>query len=335
MTGTVPRARRRATSTPPETSAPPAPAGPGSAAAPGAPPPAERLAALLAEARTDPPGPGRVPSPGDAPPGSDPAHRRQVAARTRVPAPLLLLALAAVAGLAWTVLGPGEGSGEVPETAGRPVLAEAELDGDSGPGASPGAGNGSGHGDVPGAVPGADTGAETGAGTVPPGPAATPTPSALYVHVTGEVARPGVVSVEAGSRVVDAVEAAGGLTDAAVTDTVNLAAPVTDGQQVLVPDSATAPVPGSGAPVVPGAPAPPGIAGVPSGTGGAGPDGTLNLNTATAAELESLPRVGPVLAGRIVEFRQQHGGFTAVADLDAVPGIGPTLMEALGPLVTV
>lgn len=344
MTGTVPRARRRATSAPPATSIPPAPAaaaGPGSAAAPGAPPPAERLAALLAEARTAPTAPGRVPSPGDPPPGSVPAHRRQVAARTRVPASLLLIALAALAWLAWTVLGPGEGGGEVPETAGRPVLAEAELDGDTEQGAPPGAGNGTGHGDVPGALPGADRGAETGPGTIPPGPATAPTPSAgsaLYVHVTGEVARPGVVSVEAGSRVVDAVEAAGGLTDAAVTDTVNLAAPVTDGQQVLVPDSATAPVPGPGAPVAPGAPAPPGIAGAPPGTGGPGgarPDGTLNLNTATVAELETLPRVGPVLAGRIVEFRQQHGGFAAVADLDAVPGIGPTLMEALGPLVTV
>jgi competence protein ComEA len=80
------------------------------------------------------------------------------------------------------------------------------------------------------------------------------------------------------------------------------------------------------------------VPGAPSGTGapeGAAPGGTLNLNTATEAELETLPRVGPVLAGRIVEFRQQHGGFAAVADLDAVPGIGPALMESLGPLVSV
>jgi competence protein ComEA len=164
------------------------------------------------------------------------------------------------------------------------------------------------------------------------------------VHVTGEVARPGVVSLEPGARVVDAVEAAGGLTDAAVTESVNLAAPVTDGQQVLVPDTETAPVPAPGGPAAPGAAAargaavPPGVPGAPPGTGapeGAAPGGTLNLNTATAAELETLPRVGPVLAGRIVEFRQQHGGFAAVADLDAVPGIGPALMESLGPLVSV
>jgi competence protein ComEA len=160
--------------------------------------------------------------------------------------------------------------------------------------------------------------------------------------VTGEVARPGVVSLEAGARVVDAVEAAGGLTDAAVTESVNLAAPVTDGQQVLVPDTETAPPasggPAPGAAAAPGAAVPPGVPGAPPGTGapeGAAPGGTLNLNTATAAELETLPRVGPVLAGRIVEFRQQHGGFAAVADLDAVPGIGPALMESLGPLVSV
>ncbi|KLU08152.1 helix-hairpin-helix domain-containing protein, partial [Kocuria sp. SM24M-10] len=72
-----------------------------------------------------------------------------------------------------------------------------------------------------------------------------------------------------------------------------------------------------------------------AGSGASAPGGTLDLNTATAAELEALPRVGPVLAGRIVEFRDQHGGFAASTDLDAVPGIGPTLLEALLPLVTV
>lgn len=241
MTGSVPRARRRAPATPsapttlPAAAAPSTPAtagGPGGTP-PGAAPPAERLAALLAEARAQATVPGQGPAPADRPPDAVPGHRRQVAARTRVPGSLLLLALAALGRLAWTVLGPGE-DGEAPETAGRPVLAEAELGGDAGPGA----GQDTGHGDVPGA----DTGAETGPGRVP----AAPTPAAastLYVHVTGEVARPGVVSLEAGARVVDAVEAAGGLTDAAVTDTVNLAAPVADGQQVLVPDSATAPVP--------------------------------------------------------------------------------------------
>ncbi|MEX5265069.1 ComEA family DNA-binding protein [Kocuria sp. CPCC 205231] len=305
---------------------------------------------LLAEARGEATGPGRAPSPQDGAPGAAPAHRRPVAARTRVPASLLLIALAALAWLSWTVLGPGKDGGDVPETAGRPVLAEAELGGDQGqdtgqdPGRHGGGDTGRGAGD--GAVAGAGTGAATGPGTGPPGSAAAQPPAAgstLHVHVTGEVARPGVVSLEPGARVVDAVEAAGGLTDAAVTESVNLAAPVTDGQQVLVPDTETAPVPAPGAPApgaaaAPGAAVPPGVPGAPPGTGapeGAAPGGTLNLNTATAAELETLPRVGPVLAGRIVEFRQQHGGFAAVADLDAVPGIGPALVESLGPLVSV
>ncbi|MFI7744427.1 helix-hairpin-helix domain-containing protein [Kocuria rhizosphaericola] len=316
MTASVPHARRRATTSPPAPATAPGTGGP---AAPGAAPGAERLAALLAE--TGPAAPGQIRAPGTAPSGTPPAHRRQVAARTRVPGTLLLIALAALAWLAWTVLAPGRDSGGTPDTAGRPVLAEAQL------------GGGTEEGTEHSGATGADiaAGAEPGTGTVLPGPSSAPTPSAgstLYVHVTGEVARPGVVTLEAGARVVDAVEAAGGLTDAAVTDTVNLAAPVTDGQQVLVPDTDEAP----GVPPAPGAPgAPPG----PAPPDGAAPAAPLNLNTATAAELEALPRVGPVLAGRIVEFRQQHGGFAAVADLDAVPGIGPTLMEALVPLVTV
>ncbi len=329
-------------------SAAPSSAGPATVATPGtgsAAPPGgripERLAALLAEtgAGTAAPAPAasaaaasvRAPSGGPEGPGAAPAHRRQVAARTRVPRSLLLLALAAVTGLAWTVLGPGRDGAGGPDAA---VLAEAELD--AGPP------DGSAHGGA--------AGPDTASGAEPtvPGPTGLPEPSSppwpspgptLYVHVTGEVARPGVVSVAGGARVVDAVEAAGGLTDGAATDAVNLAAPVTDGQQVLVPGTdATA------APAVPGAPAaagagnpaaPPAVGPAAPGATPGGPPGPLDLNTATAAELESLPRVGPVLAGRIVEFRQQNGGFTAVTDLDAVPGIGPALMDALVPLVTV
>ncbi|MEX5295650.1 ComEA family DNA-binding protein [Kocuria sp. CPCC 205268] len=249
-----------------------------------------------------------------------------------MPRSLLLLALAAVTGLAWTVLGPGRDGAGGPDAA---VLAEAELD--AGP--------------PDGTAHGGSAGADTASGAEPtvPGPTGPSEPSSppwpspgptLYVHVTGEVARPGVVSVAGGARVVDAVEAAGGLTDGAATDAVNLAAPVTDGQQVLVPgtDAAAAPaVPGfpaaAGNPAAP--PTGPAAPGTPPGGPPGGPPGPLDLNTATAAELESLPRVGPVLAGRIVEFRQQHGGFTAVTDLDAVPGIGPALMDALVPLVTV
>jgi competence protein ComEA len=153
------------------------------------------------------------------------------------------------------------------------------------------------------------------------------------VHVTGEVARPGVVEVEPGDRVVDAVEAAGGLTGAAVTEGVNLAAPVADGQQVLIPDTRPAPPPAAPGTPDPGATPPdPATAADAASADGAG---LLDLNTATAADLEALPRVGPVLAERIVAFREQNGGFASVADLDAVEGVGPALMEALTPLVTV
>ncbi|MFI7579090.1 helix-hairpin-helix domain-containing protein [Kocuria kalidii] len=324
MTGTVPRARRRATPTPPEpATGPTTPAAPGTGSASGTTgctAPAERLAALLAEAGTAPAAPGTDPPAGHrsggAPSGTVPAHRWEVATRTRVPPSLLLIALLALAGLAWTVLGPGA-AGPDPDAAALPAIAEADLD--------------------PGTAAGAPNGAPSGAGAPPPGTSARPSPGpTLYVHVTGEVARPGVVPLEAGARVVDAVEAAGGLTDGAVTETVNLAAPVTDGQQVLVPDADAAPAPGL--PPAPGAPAATGEqGGAPAAAGvqGAAPAGLLDLNTATAADLETLPRVGPVLAGRIVAFRGEHGGFAAVADLDAVPGIGPALMEALTPLVTV
>jgi competence protein ComEA len=107
---------------------------------------------------------------------------------------------------------------------------------------------------------------------------------------------------------------------------------LTDGQQVYVPtpdDAGPQPVPGAGKAG--------GGAGGPDTGGGAadGPAGKININTATAEQLAELPRVGPVLAGRIVEFREQHGPFGQPSDLDAVPGIGPVMLEALVDLVTV
>ncbi|WP_157621744.1 helix-hairpin-helix domain-containing protein [Serinicoccus hydrothermalis] len=162
----------------------------------------------------------------------------------------------------------------------------------------------------------------------------------LLVHVIGEVAAPGVVEVEAGSRVVDAVDAAGGLTSEADPGSVNLARAVVDGEQVWI-----------GAP---GEEPPPGwVAGVPvtgtgalgsSGTGGAPGSGTgqeqsstpvVDLNAATQAELEELPGIGPVTAGRILEWREEHGRFTAVAELLEVSGIGDRTLEDLEPHVTV
>ncbi|MEX1004116.1 MAG: ComEA family DNA-binding protein [Acidimicrobiia bacterium] len=133
----------------------------------------------------------------------------------------------------------------------------------------------------------------------------------LLVHVAGEVRTPGVVRLEDGARVVDAIEAAGGATEDAVLAGVNLAAEVSDGSQVVVP-SRHAPAERS-----------------PDG------DGLVAINTATAAELEALPGVGPVLAGRIVAHREAAGGFDAAEDLLDVSGIGESILARLRPLVRV
>ena len=141
----------------------------------------------------------------------------------------------------------------------------------------------------------------------------------VVVHVAGAVQAPGVVEAAAGSRVFEVLEKAGGALPEADLSAVNLAAAVQDGQQILVPRI--------------GEPVPPPDAGAAPVAGTAG--APVNLNTAGAADLEVLPRVGPVLAERIVQWRTEHGSFTRPEDLDAVPGIGPAMLEALLPLVTV
>lgn len=171
--------------------------------------------------------------------------------------------------------------------------------------------------------------------------------SPVTVHVVGEVGEPGVVELPAGSRVADAVEAAGGLSESAVTDAVNMAAPAADGVQIVIPDQALAeqweqdpptPSSGSGGQTATGSAQDGSTAAGGSPEEGAGPAATgaaIDLNTATAAQLEELPKVGPVLAQRIVEHREQIGGFRSVEELDDVSGIGPAMMEAIAPLVTV
>ncbi|HEX2073542.1 MAG TPA: ComEA family DNA-binding protein [Geodermatophilus sp.] len=157
----------------------------------------------------------------------------------------------------------------------------------------------------------------------PPAPAtpevgvAADTAATVVVSVVGLVARPGLVVLPEGSRVADAVAAAGGMLPEADPASVNLAAVVTDGQQVAV--------------------GVPGAAAVGSGPAGSAPNagGPVNLNTATAADLDALPGIGPVLAQRIVDHREQQGGFTSVEQLDDVPGIGPTTYAELADLVTV
>jgi competence protein ComEA len=126
------------------------------------------------------------------------------------------------------------------------------------------------------------------------------------------VRRPGLYRLAQGARVADAIARAGGLTRRAERTAVNLAAPVADGQQVLV---ATRGSPAAGAGAT------------------AGATGPVSLSAATAEQLDALPGVGPVTAQKIVQYRQEHGPFTSVDGLDAIPGIGPAKLADLRPLV--
>jgi competence protein ComEA len=150
--------------------------------------------------------------------------------------------------------------------------------------------------------------------------------SKLVVHVVGAVRRPGLYSLQDGQRVADAVARAGGATRKADLAAINLAAPVVDGTQVLVPSR----ISGAG----PGAPATPGSAGAVAPGGVALPGTKVSLSTATVEQLDALPGVGPVTAQKIVDYRTEHGPFASVDDLDAVSGIGPARIENLRELVT-
>ena len=130
----------------------------------------------------------------------------------------------------------------------------------------------------------------------------------LVVHVAGAVRRPGVYRMPVGSRVDDAVTRAGGAAPGAELEAVNLAARLADGQQVVVPER----VPGGGA----------------AGSV-ATEEGPISLGTATVEQLEEIEGIGPVTAGDIVAFRDEHGGLSSVDQLDQVPGIGPATMESL------
>lgn len=148
----------------------------------------------------------------------------------------------------------------------------------------------------------------------------------LVVAVTGKVRRPGLVRLRAGARVADAVEAAGGMLPGADIAYLNVARKVVDGELILV--GVTAP-PGAG---VPG---PEQAAGGGAAPGASPPGAPVNLNTATPAQLDALPGVGPVLAQRIVDHRERHGAFRNVGDLRQVSGIGKARYEQLKDLVTV
>ena len=144
-----------------------------------------------------------------------------------------------------------------------------------------------------------------------PGLSTSESAAVLVVAVTGRVARPGLVRLPAGSRVADAIEAAGGPLPDTDLSTLNLARKVTDGELIVV-----------------GVPPPPAGAGAVAG-------GLVNLNTATLDQLQTLPGVGPVLAQRIIEYREQHGGFASVADLRNVSGIGDARYNELKTRVSV
>jgi competence protein ComEA len=134
--------------------------------------------------------------------------------------------------------------------------------------------------------------------------------SDLVVHVTGAVASPGVYRLPAGARVTDAVARAGGTSGSALLEAINLAARLADGQQVVVPRR--------------------GPGGTPLAAGGAGGEsGPISLGTATTEQLESIDGIGPVTAGKILEYRDQQGGLASVDQLDDVSGIGPATMESL------
>lgn len=158
-------------------------------------------------------------------------------------------------------------------------------------------------------------------------PSATPRP-VIRVHVVGEVRKPGVVSLPEGARVLDAIEAAGGLTARARPGRLNLAALVTDAAQVVVGG------PGSPGGSVEGGAGSSGGGSV-GGGGGAAASGKVNLNTATPEQLDTLPGVGPVTAKAILSWRQQHQRFSRVEELQEIEGIGPKTFEKLKGQVTV
>jgi competence protein ComEA len=155
-------------------------------------------------------------------------------------------------------------------------------------------------------------------GTASAPASASPSPEVVVlVDVAGWVRRPGVYEFTEGARVIDAIDAAGGARSGAVLEALNLAAPLTDGTQILVPREGQEGV----------APAPV--------TGGAVAGGLVNVNSALATELEELPGIGEVIAQRIIDYRTENGPFATVDELLDVSGIGDAILESIRELVTV
>jgi competence protein ComEA len=148
--------------------------------------------------------------------------------------------------------------------------------------------------------------------------AGAPAPASprVVVYVVGAVRRPGLYRLAQGARVADAVARAGGVTRKADPAALNLAAPLADGEQVLVPARLPVAVAASQGAAVPGV-----------------PQGPIQLSSATAEQLDSLPGIGPATAQKILDYRAEHGAFRSIEELDDVPGIGPTRVEQLKGLV--
>lgn len=165
----------------------------------------------------------------------------------------------------------------------------------------------------------------------PPPPTLTPVP--FRVHILGAVRAPGVYEMPPGSILQDAINAAGGLTESASTDRLNLAELLEDGQQITVPErQPTLPPTSTSAPGQPTSTPDPAQ---PTATVQAATGGLVNINTATQAELEALPRIGPSIAQRIIEYRNTHGPFKAIEEIKNVSGIGDATFEAIAPFITV
>ena len=152
---------------------------------------------------------------------------------------------------------------------------------------------------------------------LPPPPSETPSP--IRVHVAGAVKNSGVYNLPAGSILKDAITAAGGATESAAIDKLNLAAKLNDGQQIVVAETVTAVTVNSTAVAQPSNNA----------------STLVNINTATLEQLQTLPKVGTVTAQRIIEYRTKNGPFTRIEDIQKVTGIGDATYASLAPLITV
>ncbi|MDY6055448.1 ComEA family DNA-binding protein [Micrococcus sp.] len=278
-----------------------------------------------------------------APTDWEQAPTRPPLTRWRAAGTALVLVLVA-AGVWWLV---GWLTAPTPPSAPQALAAVASDDppaGTTAAGPVSGAPSGAAAPGPEGGAPAAGAGA--GAGSDAPAPAESG-PATVRVHVVGQVRAPGVVEVPAEARVADAVDAAGGPTRTARPDRINLAAPVQDGQRIVVPDAAT---PEAELHPDPSGPAHSGREGGGAGAGTAGTDvgatagpggaptgetsRLVDLNRADSTTLQTLPGVGPAMAERIIAYREGVGPFTGLQDLDAVPGIGPATLDRLRAHVT-